>query len=183
MTGRTNAVAKTRAHQVRWSSWCRSRTTRAGPAAGARCATAGGKGRTIELRLSSASTSCRKPDNYALLWPKKSKNSYQYLILNLLKNSNRQKSSSIISSKSILKFFFFLWIIWTRWFWEIMIIPLFSKSFRKGARVESFYRNAVKFLVVMIKKKKIQSSVMNSLGKKKKKHLELLLIAEEKRDQ
>lgn len=74
MTGRTNAVAKTRAYQVRWSSWCRSRTTRGRPAAGARGATAGGKGRSTELRLSSsASTSQLQPDNHALLWPQKSK--------------------------------------------------------------------------------------------------------------
>lgn len=81
MTDRTNAVAKTRAHQVRWSSWCRSRTTGAGPAAGARCATAGGKGWPTELRLSSASTSHRQPDNHALLWPKKSKTSYFKLFI------------------------------------------------------------------------------------------------------
>lgn len=52
MTHQTHAVAKTRAHQVRWSSRCRSRTARAGAAAGAR----GGRGRTTQLRLSSAST-------------------------------------------------------------------------------------------------------------------------------
>ncbi|KAK0075046.1 hypothetical protein PV325_007464 [Microctonus aethiopoides] len=73
MTGRTNAVAKTRAHQVRWSSWCRSRTTRGRPAAGARSAAAGRTGRSTELRLSSASTSQLQPDNHALLRPQKTK--------------------------------------------------------------------------------------------------------------
>ncbi|EZA46833.1 hypothetical protein X777_01127, partial [Ooceraea biroi] len=56
MTHRTHAVAKTRAHQVRWSSRCRSRTTGAGAGAGARGAAAAGRGRTTQLRLSSAST-------------------------------------------------------------------------------------------------------------------------------
>lgn len=58
MTHRTHAVAKTRAHQVRWSSRCRSRTAGAGAgaAAGARGAAAAGRGRTTQLRLSPAST-------------------------------------------------------------------------------------------------------------------------------
>lgn len=81
MTGRTNAVAKTRAHQVRWSSWCWSRTTRGRPAAGARRAVAGGKGCSTQLRLSSASTLQYQSDNNALLWTEKSELIYDIIKL------------------------------------------------------------------------------------------------------
>ena len=86
MTDRTNAVAKTRAHQVRWSSWCRSRTAGSGASAvaGAGRAAAGGRaGRATELsdlpgEQSGASylvfsTPQLQPDNHALLRPSKSK--------------------------------------------------------------------------------------------------------------
>lgn len=80
MTHRTHAVAKTRAHQVRWSSRCRSRTTGAGAgaAAGARGAAAAGRGRKTQLRLSSASTLVNgspqlQRSNHALLRPQESK--------------------------------------------------------------------------------------------------------------
>lgn len=76
MTHRTHAVAKTRAHQVRWSSRCRSRT--AGAGAGARGAAAAGRGRTTQLRLSSASTLVDgspqlQRSSHALLRPQKGK--------------------------------------------------------------------------------------------------------------
>lgn len=80
MTHRTHAVAKTRAHQVRWSSRCRSRTAGAGAgaAAGARGAAAAGRGRTTQLRLSSASTLVDgspqlQRSSHALLRPQESK--------------------------------------------------------------------------------------------------------------
>lgn len=78
MTHRTHAVAKTRAHQVRWSSRCRSRTAGAGAAAGARGAAATGRGRTTQLRLSSASTLVNgspqlQCSSHALLRPQESK--------------------------------------------------------------------------------------------------------------
>lgn len=80
MTHRTHAVAKTRAHQVRWSSRCRSRTAGAGAgaAAGARGAAAAGRGRTTQLRLSSASTLVdgspqQQRSSHALLRPQKGK--------------------------------------------------------------------------------------------------------------
>lgn len=80
MTHRTHAVAKTRAHQVRWSSRCRSRTAGAGAgaAAGARGAAAAGRGRTTQLRLSSASTLVNgspqlQRSSHALLRPQESK--------------------------------------------------------------------------------------------------------------
>lgn len=78
MTHRTHAVAKTRAHQVRWSSRCRSRTAGAGAAAGARGAAAAGRGRTAQLRLSSASTLVNgspqlQRSSHALLRPQESK--------------------------------------------------------------------------------------------------------------
>lgn len=79
MTHRTHAVAKTRAHQVRWSSRCRSRAAGAGAgaAAGARGAAAAGRGRTTQLRLSSASTLVDgspqlQRSSHALLRPQKS---------------------------------------------------------------------------------------------------------------
>lgn len=82
MTHRTHAVAKTRAHQVRWSSRCRSRTAGAGAraAAGARGAAAAGRGRTTQLRLSSASTLVDgspqlQRSSHALLRPQESKSS------------------------------------------------------------------------------------------------------------
>jgi len=82
MTHRTHAVAKTRAHQVRWSSRCRSRTAGAGAgaAAGARGAAAAGRGRTTQLRLSSASTlvdgwtpQLQRSSSHALLRPQEGK--------------------------------------------------------------------------------------------------------------
>lgn len=93
MTHRTHAVAKTRAHQVRWSSRCRSRAAGAGAgaaagargaAAGARGAAAAGRGRTTQLRLSSASTLVDgspqlQRSSHALLRPQKSE--YRYWIL------------------------------------------------------------------------------------------------------
>lgn len=83
MTYRTNAVAKTRAHQVRWSSWCRSRTAGAGAVAGAGGAAAAGRtGRATEVSdlpggAAGASnlvhsTPQLQPDNHALLRPQKS---------------------------------------------------------------------------------------------------------------
>lgn len=76
MTRRTHAVAKTRAHQVRWSSRCWSRA--AGARAGARGAAAAGRGRTTQLRLSSASTLVDdspqlQRSSHALLRPQKGK--------------------------------------------------------------------------------------------------------------
>lgn len=67
MTRRTHAVAKTRAHQVRWSSRCWTRAAEgsgaggggaaaaaaAATAAGARVAAARGRGREAQLRLPS----------------------------------------------------------------------------------------------------------------------------------
>lgn len=78
MTHRTHAVAKTRAHQVRWSSRCRSRTAGAGAgaAAGARGAAAAGRGRTTQLRLSSVSTlvdGSPQRSSHALLRPQEGK--------------------------------------------------------------------------------------------------------------
>lgn len=79
MTHRTHAVAKTRAHQVRWSSRCRSRAAGSGAsaAAGARVAAAAGQGRATQLRLSSASTLIngspqQQRFSHALLRPQKS---------------------------------------------------------------------------------------------------------------
>lgn len=84
MTHRTHAVAKTRAHQVRWSSRCRSRTAGAGAgaAAGARGAAAAGRGRTTQLRLSPASTLVDgspqlQHSSHALLRPQES----EYILL------------------------------------------------------------------------------------------------------
>jgi len=80
MTHRTHAVAKTRSHQVRWSSRCRSRAAgaEAGSAAGSRGAAAAGRGRTAQLRLSSASTLVvgspqLQRSSHALLRPQESK--------------------------------------------------------------------------------------------------------------
>ncbi|CAK9818611.1 hypothetical protein ANTQUA_LOCUS9869 [Anthophora quadrimaculata] len=77
MTHRTHAVAKTRAHQVRWSSRCRSRAAGAGAgaAAGARGAAAAGRGRTTQLRLSASTLVDSSPqlqrNSHALLRPQK----------------------------------------------------------------------------------------------------------------
>ena len=92
MTRRTHAVAKTRAHQVRWSSRCRSRAegsgTGAGGAAAAAAATAAGplvrvaaaRGRReAQLRLPAAAhllvvgaATPRQRGSHALLRPQKS---------------------------------------------------------------------------------------------------------------
>ncbi|KYM81887.1 hypothetical protein ALC53_07679 [Atta colombica] len=126
MTHRTHAVAKTRAHQVRWSSRCRSRTAGAGAgaAAGARGAAAAGRGRTTQLRLSSASTLVNgspqlQRSNHALLRPQESKCSitqdltYLRLSISIVINSEgtlnllkiailKHLNATLISAKSSL---------------------------------------------------------------------------------
>lgn len=98
MTHRTHAVAKTRAHQVRWSSRCRSRAAGAGAAAGARGAAAAGRGRTTQLRLSSASTlvdgsSQLQRSSHALLRPQESKcNAYTIAARDTIRHRDRSLS-------------------------------------------------------------------------------------------
>jgi hypothetical protein len=93
MTQRTHAVAKTRAHQVRWSSRCRSRARGSGrdasgaatatapsSAPGAPAAVARGRGNEAKLLLPSSSSApvvgalrTRHRGSHALLRPQKSK--------------------------------------------------------------------------------------------------------------